>query len=74
MKEILTANGWKFFHRCNCGGSLREHYHNENFKGYEIRIRPSRSTFYILNKGVYAVNPSHGYKLESEMKKLKFIS
>lgn len=65
---LLIEQSWKLFHVCNCGGSRREHYSNTTFPGYEIRIRPTRSTFTILKNNMLLAGPKYLYDLEKTLK------
>jgi len=71
MKEMIENKGWLFHYSCMCGGSLRQHYLNKAFPNVEIRIRPLKQTFTIMNTGMQIAGPDWGYKLENKMKELE---
>lgn len=66
--DLLTNQGWKMYYSCMCGGSPKEYWSNPNYKDYEIRIRPRRSTFSILHKNLIICGPEWLYKLELKLK------
>lgn len=69
--QLLTDQGWKMFYACNCGGSRREHWSHQNYPGYEITLRPTRSTFRLLNKNLTVAGPLWGYQLEATLKRFE---
>ncbi len=48
--ETLTGSGWYFTDSCNCGGTLKRNYKNNEKPGYTITVQPARQNF-ILKQG-----------------------
>ena len=48
--ETLTDAGWYFTDSCNCGGTLKRNYKNNDKPGYTITVQPARQNF-ILKQG-----------------------
>lgn len=66
--DILTTKGWNIFYSCNCGGTPKEHWNNPKYPTYEIRVRPRRQVFSILNRNLVIFGPDFLYKLENALK------
>lgn len=68
MKEVLVNAGWLMYYSCNCGGTYKEYYSNKSHLGYEVRIKPKRQTFTILNMNHIIAGPDWGYNLQKKLK------
>jgi hypothetical protein len=67
MKELLTSKGWYMYYSCNCDGSYREFYNHQKYPGYDIRIRPKKQTFSILQNNHLIAGPTWGYNLQKTL-------
>lgn len=67
MKQLLTEKGWKMYYSCHCGGTLKEYYSHVNHPFYEVRVRPRKGSFTILNKNQVVAGPHLGYLLSKKM-------
>jgi hypothetical protein len=67
--QLLIDRGWTVYYQCHCGGSLKQHWSNPAFQGYEIRTRPRRQTFEIRSRNIRIYGPDFQYALEGALKK-----
>lgn len=46
-EETLNQAGWLFSDSCNCGGTLKRNYKNDQKPGFIVTIQPMRQNFMI---------------------------
>lgn len=66
--QLLIDQGWTNYYSCMCGGSLKQYWIHESYPSYEIRLRPTKNVFSILNKNNIIHGPDWIYKMEEKLK------
>lgn len=66
--SLLIEQGWSAYYTCNCSGGKRSFYHNDKYRGYEVRVNEKKQTFSLLLHNHIIVGPEWLYKLKTKLK------
>lgn len=70
IPSAIAENGWQFYTKCTCGGSLKYKYRNDNKPGYELHWLVRARQFKLLLNAKLIVSLKPISELDSTLKSL----
>lgn len=67
MRDLLANLGFYMFQGCNCGGTRKERWRNDEIGGLYVRILPNMNYFEIHKHG-NLINQGKDHNLETTIK------